>query len=397
MSEKDLIEAVRNKSKEIKVSSISYSARELRSMFDEGSIDIHPEFQRIFRWTLTQKSSLIESMLLSIPLPSIFVAADDDDSWEVVDGVQRLSTIFSFMGLDLTKNSSYSDGEINNVNKADDDNVDDELEQIVTDYGNENQAFKLGNMVHLTELSGMGWADMPLKLRRKIENTRIDVTIIDSDSSADAKYNLFMRLNSGSILSQQELRNGMLVMIDNEFFRQMKKCSIYENFKTITQVSEKKRSEAFQDELVLRFFMQLDFTPTDRKSLANDFGEELTEWAKQAAIGYSSSDKRKLDYKLFCRVVDLLLECGGEDVFRRYNPTVNKRQGPVSNAAFEFVMSGVAPHIDFWEKHKSELSQKLVEYWQVQSFSENRGQGINARDRFPVLVENGRTYFNPVS
>ncbi len=75
------------------------SIGELANLYKDGELDIHPEFQREYRWTLTQKTRLIESILLGIPLPSFFVSQREDGIWDVVDGLQRLSTIFSFMGI----------------------------------------------------------------------------------------------------------------------------------------------------------------------------------------------------------------------------------------------------------------------------------------------------------
>jgi len=70
------------------------SIGELINIYKEGDMDIHPEFQRIYRWSSSQKSRLIESILLGIPLPSIFVAQKGDGVWDVVDGFKdsRLSS-----------------------------------------------------------------------------------------------------------------------------------------------------------------------------------------------------------------------------------------------------------------------------------------------------------------
>jgi len=69
------------------------------NLYQDGDLDIHPEFQRFFRWTDQQKSNLIESILLGIPLPPIFVSQRKDGVWDVIDGLQRLSTIFQFIGI----------------------------------------------------------------------------------------------------------------------------------------------------------------------------------------------------------------------------------------------------------------------------------------------------------
>lgn len=84
--------------REISSDNLSMSIGEMLNLYKDRELDIHPEFQRVFRWDIEQKSRLIESLLLGIPLPSIYVATNHDGVWEVIDGVQRLSTIFEFMG-----------------------------------------------------------------------------------------------------------------------------------------------------------------------------------------------------------------------------------------------------------------------------------------------------------
>src|SRR4051812_7855312 len=74
------------------------SIGELTNLCRDGELIIRPEFQRFFRWTDTQKSRLVESLLLGIPLPSIFVAQTESGKWELVDGLQRVSTILQLQG-----------------------------------------------------------------------------------------------------------------------------------------------------------------------------------------------------------------------------------------------------------------------------------------------------------
>ena len=80
---------------------------EIINMYQSGDLIISPEFQRLFRWKNFQKTRFIESILLGIPIPPIFVAEDKEGKWELVDGLQRLSTVLSFFGL-------LKDGDKNN-------------------------------------------------------------------------------------------------------------------------------------------------------------------------------------------------------------------------------------------------------------------------------------------
>lgn len=91
-----LREEIEIQSKAISTDSYQMSIGELINLYHDGEIDIHPEFQRMYRWSKTQRVKLIESILLGIPLPSIFVGARKDSIWDVIDGVQRLSTIYQF-------------------------------------------------------------------------------------------------------------------------------------------------------------------------------------------------------------------------------------------------------------------------------------------------------------
>src|SRR5680860_1286658 len=94
-----LEQEIEEKKKEISTDGYPMSIGELISLYKERELDIHPEFQRFFRWSPLQKTKLIESILLGIPVPSIFVSQREDGVWDVVDGLQRLSTIFEFIGV----------------------------------------------------------------------------------------------------------------------------------------------------------------------------------------------------------------------------------------------------------------------------------------------------------
>lgn len=81
----------------LRTDKIDLSYGELASMFEKQELIINPEYQRLFRWTDHQVTSFIESLLLGFPVPAIFVAETDDGVWELVDGLQRVSSVFGFM------------------------------------------------------------------------------------------------------------------------------------------------------------------------------------------------------------------------------------------------------------------------------------------------------------
>jgi hypothetical protein len=93
-----LAEEITSAQRLVRTDAYQMSIGEIVSMYDNREIIIDPEFQRLFRWDIGQKSKLIESILLGIPLPSIFVFERENGSWELIDGLQRVSTVLEFMG-----------------------------------------------------------------------------------------------------------------------------------------------------------------------------------------------------------------------------------------------------------------------------------------------------------
>src|SRR6266436_10388115 len=83
----------------VKTDAYTLSVGEIVNMYKDKELIVNPDFQRLFRWEIGQKSKLIESILLGIPVPSIFVFEKKDSTWELIDGLQRISTLLEFMGL----------------------------------------------------------------------------------------------------------------------------------------------------------------------------------------------------------------------------------------------------------------------------------------------------------
>ena len=92
-----LDQEIEAKRAEVRTDGYPMSIGELINLYRDGELDIHPEFQRFYRWSPEQKSRLIESIMLGIPIPSIFVSQREDGVWDVIDGLQRLSTIFELV------------------------------------------------------------------------------------------------------------------------------------------------------------------------------------------------------------------------------------------------------------------------------------------------------------
>ncbi|MFT4043824.1 MAG: DUF262 domain-containing protein [Gordonia sp. (in: high G+C Gram-positive bacteria)] len=356
---------IADRAKEIRTDGYAMSIGEVLSLYRDGDLEIHPEFQRIFRWNDEQKSRLIESILLGIPIPPIFVSQRSDGVWDVIDGVQRLSTIFQFVGVYENENGTIS-------------------EPLVLTSGE-----------YLTRLEGLRYdargeseETFDEALRRNFKRSKLDFQIITKESDPNAKYDLFQRLNAGSILSPQEARNCLMVMISRPFYAEVLELSESTSFNSCVPLSERQEEEAYREELVLRFFCQLDFNGDDRE-LPSEYGEFLTSWVKRrAGLG------TKLNMETFNKTFSLLVEALGEDTFRRYATERDKHLGPFSISAYEFITSGVAHNLEYWESEEpTSLKERIESIWDASEFRSNSGAGVSPRRRVPRVINASRKYF----
>ena len=295
----------------------SMSIGELVNLYDDNELNIHPEFQRIYRWNDYQKSKFIESILLGIPLPSIFVAQNSEGIWEIVDGLQRLSTIFQFMG------------------KLKDEN------------GELLPCLKLYSTKYLTELKDIKWKnedgskELTNALKLDFKRARMDIKIVERISDPDTKFELFQRLNTGgSELKPQEIRNCVLLMINKDIFNVIKECSENNNFRDTLPISERKENESYYSELTLRFFVQRHFCLDNPESYnyANEYldNELIRLFSKSSNF---DADKEKV---IFCKTFKLLSQALGEDCFKKYQRSGDKYKGGVSLPVFEVISTATS-------------------------------------------------------
>ena len=222
----DLLKEVIKSRQEYVTDGYSMSIGEIVSNYKEGEIDINPDFQRKFRWTEHLRSRLIESILIGVPLPSVFVYQNDKGIWEVVDGVQRISTILEFMG------------------------------ELKDEFGNKLPASTLSKTKMLPSLEGMTWEKLPKEpLQIDFRRTKIEVKIIKNSSHQNAKFEVFQRLNYSSVLSGQEFRNAVLIMLDKDIYNWLKDLAEDANFTNCLDLTERWKDEQYHFELVLRLFI----------------------------------------------------------------------------------------------------------------------------------------------
>jgi hypothetical protein len=344
------------------------SIGELANLYRDGEMDIHPEFQRIFRWSSSQKTRLIESILLGIPLPSLFVAANEEGVWDVVDGVQRLSTIFQFMGI-----------------------LRDEDGELIDPFICEEAPF-------LKALEGVSYEGKDARVnyldstqRLDFKRARVDVKIIKRQSDNRAKYDLFQRLNSyGSVATDQELRNCLLVSISKSHYEWLVSISRDENFLAVLEMQDRLLNERYHMELALRF-VTLRRIESPRLSKIGNIGEFLT--AQVVPLVERREEELREEENVFRRTFRLLNQAGGPEVLRKWNPVLKRTEGPFSLSAFEAFALGIGYHNANESIAPEVVVQKRLELWTMPEFSAGFSTGKRADERMRKTIPAGRELF----
>ena len=359
-------------SQKVSTTAYSMSVGELIAMYRDGELNLHPEFQRFFRWTNEQKSCFVESLLLGIPVPPIFVSEQDDSKWDVIDGLQRLSTI-----LELTGELKKEDGS---------------LEPPLT----------LTKTKYLKELKDMKWcspqgdidgtSELPESARIKIKRARLDVNIVKNSSDEIAKYEIFQRLNGGgSNATDQEIRNCVLLANSPEYFNWVSELSELPEFQACIPLTDRAIDEGYATELVVRFIV-LTYSSLDSLRSMSELGTYLTERSLELAKD-EAFDKEAIG-SAFGETFRYLNEHLGENAFRRYDTLKGKYVGPMLISLFEVVGAGLGrryyehqtlPESDvFCSKHK--------EVWAPKNAGALVKPGMTASTRIPLTIKHGRTW-----
>jgi hypothetical protein len=149
----------------------------LLSRARSGMVDLQPEFQRRWGiWDQRRQSRLIESMLLRIPLPNLYAAEDDSERWEIVDGIQRLSTIARYIEPTIINDTPLT----------------------------------LTDLEYLHGIEGRKFVELAPKLKLRLRETELVIHLIRRGTPPDVKFNIFARINTGGmVLSSQELRHAI--------------------------------------------------------------------------------------------------------------------------------------------------------------------------------------------
>ena len=191
-----------------------FTLSNLREMFDEGDIITNPDYQRDYVYDNKKASKLIESILMGIPIPTVYLCQEDDETFSVIDGQQRITSFVHYL---------------------------------------ENE-FPLTALTELPELNGLRYKDLEKPVQKRLKSASLRAIIILKESQ-DLKYEIFARLNQGAVsLRPQELRNCIFRGTFNNMLEELAG-----NKYLATLFHDKNNRKSYQ-ERILRFFALRNYT-----------------------------------------------------------------------------------------------------------------------------------------
>lgn len=255
---------------------------------DRGEIDLNPDFQRYSGiWDRTRQSQLIESLLLRIPIPVFYMAADKEDRWQVVDGLQRLDTLKSFI---LTR------------------------------------SLTLHGMEYLKDFRGCTYERLPRPMQRRIDETQLSCHVIQPGTPPKVMFNVFKRINTGGKpLLPQEIRHAVNPGTAREFINALAKD---DTFLEATDHSVKAKRMADR-ECVLRFVAFYRHL----KDYSGNLDEFLVTAMKR--LNDTSNDDLMQLSRDFRNAMRLAVELFGTDAFRRPSTPRDTRRKLINKPLFE--------------------------------------------------------------
>ncbi|WP_158322662.1 DUF262 domain-containing protein [Acidisphaera rubrifaciens] len=225
---------------------------ELIRRFSQKRIEIAPVYQRQFRWAEKQQSELVESLLLGIPVPPLFMATNSRSAervqWEVVDGLQRLLTLVNFAGDAATRRIVHPN----------------------------QPPLKLTKLDKLKLLNGYEFSELPVDIGSLLMDRPMKVVVLNDKSDLQVRFDLFERLNTGGVaLTQQEVRS---CIYRGPFMDFIEKCAKSDRFLSVIRLPENRMKDGTPEDFTLRFFAfyyRYQLFDHSVKDFLNDFAKEF--------------------------------------------------------------------------------------------------------------------------
>lgn len=321
---------------------------EIIDKYLKWKINLQPPFQRKYKWNKAQKSNLIESILLWIPTPSIFVFEDKDLNWEVIDWQQRITTILEF------------------------------YKKISISWSNSLKSWLSSTEILGDEFLWKTINDFDKSLAPYFSKTKLHIFLIWKDSDEEIKYKLFERLNkSWTTLTPQEIRNSYLIGYSWEIYNLINTCSQIESFRNIAMITQSKIDNSNDKELILRSLAL--FKLKDRldkyKSISSFLNENLWLLIKEY-------ENKVIEIKnIFIDIINRLNDSMWKDTFK----SINKKT--FANPIFDTVMYWALVNYDLFKNMSNEDIKNDINSLKENTEYQNQiSSGPSGKDKLKTAI-----------
>lgn len=276
----------------IRIEKSRMSLYEIKRRIERKDIETAPDFQRESVWRQKQKSELIESVLMGIPIPVFYFFEKKDGKIQIVDGKQRISTFMDFM----------------------------------------NDQFDLKQLNIIKSIRGKKFSSLELIQQRKIEDYQIDAYIIQPPTPEQVKFNIFDRINrGGTSLNNQEMRNALYQGRSTELINKLSQEQAFKKA-TANSIPSKRMKDRYIILRFIGFYMYFSKINCDFKYEGN-----IDEFLSKVMVFLNGTNDTYLCSELellFKKVMNFAHTQYGEDIFRFNNPNGSNKR-PINMALFE--------------------------------------------------------------
>jgi hypothetical protein len=290
-----------NGERKVLIQQYDYAVRTLMEMITEGDLVLDPDYQRQYRWADEKASRFIESIALNIPVPVLYLAEETDGSFSVIDGQQRLTSLFRY----------FRPTELATIFP------DKDFDELI-----------LSGLKVRSDMDGKRYVDLDRIDRSVLAKRPIRCIVVLNESDSTLKFEVFERLNTGSAsLTDQEVRNCIYRGTYNTL---IKKLASNTKFQELISLPDTTKHTMKDTELVLRFFAYRELT--EEIDYSDNYAEFLNSHMENNRE-ISSALSAKME-EIFVKTIDTIYDVlGPGTAFRKPSDRTNPQNGTFAHAA----------------------------------------------------------------
>ncbi len=352
----------------VNTDTVQITIGEVANMYSQDELNILPDFQRLFRWSNERKSNFVESILIGIPIPPVFVYENEDATWELIDGLQRISTLLEFMGI---------------------------LKDVDSGKIRRNKLLKTK---YLPSLEGVVWSisapdeiELDKSLQLFFRRARIDFQILKHPSDPKTKFDLFQRLNrGGAYANEQEVRTCSMVLANSSFTQKIRNFASREDFQNIFKIKGEQRENQRDIDYIVRLIVhgKVDFAK----------GLDVQEFLDHAIVDILTNEDEDKVLLPISWMIETLFRIFGDNALIPPDGSPSLIANRFSLRALETIAVGMIRNyssIRQLDNPDAFIRDKVDTIWQQPQFAEMSASGLRGTVRIQRTVPFGSDWFKP--